>query len=340
MENIITGLHIALPEDHVVSRLILGGGHSYKNLAIDVIARSNMLPGMLGTVFASGFVGTAKLASDAFTSYNWISDYVPNDLTSRGFGDFVTQQGKKAERIRQQQGTDTYFYATDAITIWEIIEDFVEKVLHKAYKNDRAVAADEQLQAWAQVLSTHDASLTHAPVPGFPSSFTSRECLTDAVTAAIYKATVAHSVVNYPQPDFNAYPPLYPAFALYRPILTASQLNTNITTDAYLAGALGMAGGIDMMRSYVSSLGQPIADSGLADDITLLQYAQQASLVDPEDDDKIGAAIQKAATRLLKDLSSLQRTIQSRDASFQSQGKPHLKYGYFDPSVVANAIYA
>lgn len=48
-----------------------------------------MLIGIVDEVFAGGYAGAGLLIDTLYATYNWTADYVPTDLSARGFDLFV-----------------------------------------------------------------------------------------------------------------------------------------------------------------------------------------------------------------------------------------------------------
>ncbi|MEM7024176.1 MAG: lipoxygenase family protein, partial [Pseudomonadota bacterium] len=85
-----------------------------------------------------------------------------------------------------QQPWDQYPIVADYLTIWQAVEDYVDRVVDASYAGDRAVADDRALQKWMAAASDpHEGNIRGLP------AMTDRQALCDVLTSLLYRI-VAH----------------------------------------------------------------------------------------------------------------------------------------------------
>jgi len=101
----------------------------------------------------------------------------------------------------------------DGLPIWHAIEAFVGNYLKIYYKRDEDVAADPELQAWAQELASQDNSQQGGHVAGMPERIDTIPLLQELLTTIIWTCGPLHSMLNFSQWDYINLPNM--SYAIY-----------------------------------------------------------------------------------------------------------------------------
>jgi hypothetical protein len=184
-------MHRELPPLHPVFALI--EDHAYGTLSVNQGARKTLVPTVFNDMDVP-FDVIKPVMTNLWKAYHYENMYVPNDLKLRGVEPDTT-------KLRE------YDYARDTTAWWAIIGKYVKQVLENVYgeqaSGDAKVANDAYLQNWVKECSSR--------IPGFPANVKTVAALTDAVTMALFTATVQHSAVNYLQEFWGGYAPMGPS---------------------------------------------------------------------------------------------------------------------------------
>jgi len=99
-----------------------------------------------------------------------------------------------------------YPYRDDAYLIYDIINDFVRKIVNFYYKNPEDIAQDYELQDWAKAL------IEEATVKGLPGNgvIHNNEELIKILSIIIFTCSVTHGATNFGQYDHYGFVPNYP----------------------------------------------------------------------------------------------------------------------------------
>jgi arachidonate 15-lipoxygenase len=108
-----------------------------------------------------------------------------------------------------------YPHRDDLMLYWNLLRDFTHDYLALYYRDDRDVAGDYELQAWASELSRKDGGL--GDVPGFPARIRTFDALHDIVHLLIFTAGPHHASLNYSQLDYATFVPNMPAASYLLP---------------------------------------------------------------------------------------------------------------------------
>lgn len=101
----------------------------------------------------------------------------------------------------------------DGLPIWHAIETFVGQYLRIYYKRDEDVAADPELQAWAQALASTDTAQNGGCIAGMPARIDTIELLRELLTTVMWTCGPLHSMLNFSQWDYINLPNM--PYAIY-----------------------------------------------------------------------------------------------------------------------------
>jgi arachidonate 15-lipoxygenase len=195
-------------------------------------------------------------------------------------------------------------YRDDAVAHWDALLRWVDDYLRVYYRDDAAVAADREVQAFAAELGAPDGGRLR----GVPAARTV-DALAALVTLAIFTGSVQHAAVNFPQYPFMGYVPGIPA-GLYAPPPTLATPDT----EAALLAAL------------------PPADAAVLQVYTVFQLSairlDALGAYAPFGDARVAAPLDAYRTRL----AALEGDVQRREAG------RFLSYPYLLPSLVPASI--
>jgi arachidonate 15-lipoxygenase len=108
-----------------------------------------------------------------------------------------------------------YPYRDDALKVWRSIERWVSGYTDHYYRDDRAVAEDEELQGWVRELA--DPSQGAVKDLGRDGGIVDRAALKEVLTMVIFTASAQHAAANFAQKTDMAFAPAHP-LALYAPL--------------------------------------------------------------------------------------------------------------------------
>nr|KYP37641.1 Lipoxygenase 1 [Cajanus cajan] len=94
-----------------------------------------------------------------------------------------------------------YPYATDGLEIWVAIKEWVKEFCSFFYKDDEAIEADIELQAWWSEIRTQGHSDKHNDTWWY--QMTTLSNLVEALTTLIWIASAKHASLNYGQYAYN-----------------------------------------------------------------------------------------------------------------------------------------
>ncbi|ESZ94090.1 hypothetical protein SBOR_5510 [Sclerotinia borealis F-4128] len=250
-EGIIIASHRTLPENHPVFKLLTP--HWLKTLPLNAAARASLIPQVIVNIDGLKKEGTLSMVSKQYESFDFVQNYVPNDLESRGFP-LAELDSKRLHN---------YAYAKNMHLMWQTLRRFVAGMLHPSYPTDISVSNDVYLRSWSSEIR----SPTGASISSFPV-LTTVAGLVDAVTMCIHIASSQHTAVNYLQNYYQAFVPNKPS-ALFAPLPESiAELEGMREQDLINALPVGDA------RSWLLGSHLPwLLSSVVADDQSLLEYA-------------------------------------------------------------------
>lgn len=101
----------------------------------------------------------------------------------------------------------------DGLPIWHALHAYVGDYLKIYYKRDEDLAADTELQAWAQELASRDNAQNGGHVAGIPELIDSIDLLHELLTTIMWTCGPLHSMLNFSQWDYINLPNM--SYAIY-----------------------------------------------------------------------------------------------------------------------------
>ena len=255
-EAIIVATHRCFEMDHVVFKLLQP--HWFKTLSLNAAARATLVPQIIKDLTGVKPDYLFQYIRNEFEQFDYVGNYVPNDLARRGFPNTV--EGLSSKKYRD------YAYARNMVPMWYCIRRYVATVLATKYHPpalaDELVQKDEAILRWSQELQT----VGH--IKSFPT-ITSLDSLIDAVTMSIHIAAPFHSAVNYLQ-NF------YHAFVIAKPPSLCSPLpNTLGELNKYKEADLVRSLPIGRQRQWLLTVQVPwLLSFKVASERNLITFAQ------------------------------------------------------------------
>lgn len=167
---------------HPVYRLL--EPHWLKTLLLNAAARATLIPKVVLQLVSLENSQALKFISHAFKNFDFVGQYVPNDLASRGFPTEKLDEGR----------FKNYAYARNMKLMWDVLRSFVALMIVIHYASDVAVASDQQVKDWYQEIQSQQGG----QLPTFPT-ITTRDQLINALAMCIHIASPQHTAVNYLQ---------------------------------------------------------------------------------------------------------------------------------------------
>ncbi|KAM5344372.1 hypothetical protein ACJ41O_012909 [Fusarium nematophilum] len=190
-EALIVATHRTIPMNHIVFKLL--EPHWYKTLSLNAAARSTLVPQVIKDLVGVSPDYLYRYVRWEFENFDYVKNYVPNDLANRGFPN--TAEGLKDKKYKN------YAYGRNMLSMWTAIRKYVMSMLLTYYdksKADQMVQEDQYIQDWSKEVQTNGWIKT------FPKIQTLDQ-LCDAVTMSIHIAAPFHSAVNYLQNFYQAF---------------------------------------------------------------------------------------------------------------------------------------
>lgn len=216
-EATIVGAYRNLPQDHSVFRLLYP--HWQKTLSLNAAARAVLVPHVVVPLVGMPDEACYRFIQSAFTNFDFVGNYIPNDLRRRGF---------PPEQLHTRK-FHNYTWARCIHSMWFKIRSYVSEMLSIKYASDTAVATDPALQSWSSEMRA-PSSARGAGLSSFPELKT-LEDLIDAVTMCIHLASPQHTSVNYLQNYYQSFVINKPPCLYTPPPPTLSALRTYTESD-------------------------------------------------------------------------------------------------------------
>ena len=185
-----------LPDSHPVNKLLRP--HFRFTIAINIHARSTLINdgGVIDNLFGMGGVGKREVFARASGIYNVNVANIKKHAKDRGVDDSEKLPG--------------YYFRDDGIKTWNLIEEFVSKVIGTFYATDGDVQNDPELKNWVTDIYTNGFPGDGNTGQGFPSSISSKSELVEVCTMIIFTGSCLHSAVNFGQYEIYGYSPNAP----------------------------------------------------------------------------------------------------------------------------------
>lgn len=312
-EAIIVATNRTIPMDHPVYQLL--SPHWYKTLSLNAAARATLVPQVVADLVGITPDQCFSFVRHAYDTYDFVANYVPNDLERRGFPN--TPEGLEHPRYKN------YAYAKDILALWFTLRTYVQSRLAISYTTDDSVANDQSIQDWVREIKTA------AFMPSFPEIKTVDQ-LVDAVTMCIHIASPFHNAVNYLQNFYQAFVIAKPPSLCKAPPATLNELL------AYKEPDLVAALPINRQRQWMLSAQVPwLLSFRVEKDRSLLNYAASQWRVYKNKKSPADQAVTRASEQLYADLQSLQEKF-FRNSKAMDPGS--IPYDVLDPGSTANSI--
>ncbi|KID81294.1 lipoxygenase [Metarhizium guizhouense ARSEF 977] len=312
-ESLIVATHRTIPMDHIVFKLL--EPHWYRTLSLNAAARSTLVPQIIKDLVGLKPEYLYQLIRYEFESFDYVNNYVPNDLARRGFPN--TTEGLSGQKYKN------YAYAKNMTSMWYCIRKYVMNMLQTYYgKDGKNVQDDQCITDWCKEVQTK----------GFIKSFPTikrLDELCDAVTMSIHIAAPFHSAVNYLQS-------FYQTFVLAKPPCLCSPLPQTLEelkkyTEKDLVDALPLG----RQRQWLLSVQVPwLLSFKTPSDRSLISFAQSqwhTHRGDSQADREIGDISEQFYNELKKLQVEFLITSKSMD-------KNSIPYMVLDPSNTAASI--
>ena len=204
METVWVSVCRGLPPQHPVHELL--APHFFGTININHKARTEMIVpgGPIDEAISVGSEGAYWLISESLKTLKW--------------EDLDPMQNLDQREVEDSSILPDYHYRDDATRLWDAIGDYTAEVLRIFYPSDDAVAADDELQVWAQELADPDRAGIKG-LPGPQGRFEAFEDLHAVVCQVIFTVSCEHSAVNNGQYDIFGYIPNAPG-AMFLPAPT------------------------------------------------------------------------------------------------------------------------
>lgn len=198
-EVIIVATNRHMDSKHPVFRLLQP--HWFRTLSLNAGARHTLIPEVVLELIGLEEAQAFKFISHAFKSFDFVGQYVPHDLASRGF---------PVDKLNEDKFRD-YPYARNMKLMWDVLRKFVASMIAIDYPSDAAVVKDDQIKGWYQEIQSQKGG----QMSTFPT-ITTRDQLIDAITMCIHIASPQHTAVNYLQNFYMTFVIAKPS-ALFEP---------------------------------------------------------------------------------------------------------------------------
>lgn len=216
-EAVIVAANRSFEEDHPVFKIL--SPHWIKTLSLNAAARTTLVPDVV--IKLSGMTAPQLMLfmQDAYNSFDWQENYIPNDLNRRGF---------PFEEINDPKLRNCA-YARNMHVLWQILQTFVGNYLEASgFKKDDDVKDDESIARWCMEMRSLDPKTNKyypgASIKNFPVIKT-RKQLVDAVVMCIHIASPQHTAVNYLQEYYQTFVLNKPSALYTAPVQSLSELN-------------------------------------------------------------------------------------------------------------------
>lgn len=315
-EVIIVATNRAVPMEHIIYKIL--HPHWYKTLSLNAAARVALVPVTIRDSVGFSPDAASSFIRHAFENYDFVENYVPNQLSSRGFPN--TEAALKDAKYKN------YPYAKNMTLMWIAIRQYVRSILLTHYDESRAdelVAKDTYVADWCKEIQTA------GHMKSFPTIGTFEE-LVDAVTMCIHIAAPFHSTVNYLQNFYQAFVIAKPPCLCTEPPTTLSDLENLKEQD--MVRALP----IRRQRAWLLASQIPwLLSFRVASDRSLLNFAlSQWNVYKKKRGDK-EILVRDISKTFYNDLCDLARVFYNNSKAMDSGAIPYM---VMDPTFTAVSV--
>ena len=181
-----------LPNAHPIFRMLQP--HIQGIIPVNVQARAVLVnPGRNAfSLFLSAGDNLKIVFNNYYKKFHYEDLILPLDVEKRGVGDIPE-----------------YLYRDDTLSHWRIISQYVSEMVHLIYPTEEDVALDTELQnVFKDAVDMGFRGYENGA--GFPREISTREKLTEYLTALIVNISVFHTAVNFQTFTSYTYPPSVP----------------------------------------------------------------------------------------------------------------------------------
>jgi hypothetical protein len=315
-EAIIVATHRTIPMNHIVFKLL--SPHWYKTLSLNAAARATLVPQIIKDIAGMKPDYLFRFLRSAFEEFDFVKNYVPNDLKARGFPN--TTQGLSDKKYKN------YAYAKNITSMWACIRKYVMSMLLTYYDKDKAdkmVQEDVYIKAWCQEVQTK------AFIKSFPTINTLND-LCDAVTMCIHIAAPFHSTVNYLQNFYQSFVCAKP------PSLCAAMPNSLPELMKYKEADVVKAVPIGRQRQWLLASQIPwLLSFKVASDRSLITFAFSQWRTRRDDTDMVGKQVRDISEKFYQELRELEVQFLQTSKAMDDGAIPYM---VMDPSNTAVSI--
>ena len=311
-EVIIVAANRVFDVDHDVFKLL--EPHWYRTLPLNAAARDTLVPKIIFDLIGLSGSQSKEFIKHSFAHFDFIANYVPQDLASRGF----PESELSSARLKN------YPYAQNILSMWYTIRKFVRSMITlKQFPDDAAVAKDAQIRSWCQQVQNE------GQIPTFPTIRTIDE-LVDAVTMCIHIASPQHTAINYLQNFYMGFVPAKPPCLYTPPPKTREELGR--VTEADLLRALP----VGHQREWLLATQVPwLLSFKTADEANLITYSESLYNLVRKKSGSTNAQVKEIAKVFRNDLV---RLIEQFKKNSDDMTKDTLPYVVMNPASTAVSI--
>ena len=258
---------------------------------------------------------TYSFILDAYKRFNFPGNYIPNNLSRRGF----------TPKVLNDSTCRNYVWAKNMSELWSTLYKFISSVLSTIYRSDEDVTDDRSVQSWC----TEMHSQTGGQMSSFPDIRTMDD-LTNAVVMCIHIATSQHNSVNNLQSYYMSFVPNKPSCLMTPLPAKLSELMRYQEKDFVAA--------LPLTDPHVWRMCEqlPYLLSGeITDDKTLVTYAKQLERDARSKNGLRWELVSEAAREFHDDLVELERKFDRNNDMVDDKTMPYM---VLHPSKIAVSI--
>ncbi|XP_037112705.1 arachidonate 12-lipoxygenase, 12R-type-like isoform X2 [Syngnathus acus] len=180
-----------LPMVHPIYKLLIP--HTRYTLQINELARVRLIgpAGVFTLIAASGGESLSKILARSLSSITYRSLCIPDNIDDRDLQDLPN-----------------FYYRDDGLQLWNIIFEYVQRVIKYYYKSNDEVQRDSELQTWIGDIFKH--GFLSQLQTGIPQNFTTVSELIKFATMVMFTCSCQHAAVNSGQYDYGGWMPNFP----------------------------------------------------------------------------------------------------------------------------------